>query len=155
MSKAEVIKIIETVASTNGISPGDFVKFAYIETGGQFNANAHNKSSDAKGLFQFIPATAKEYNIEGKEFDPKSNTEAAAKLYLDNKQTLLNMGYSNPTVADMYISHQQGCGGYKSIQTAAKEGKFLLNSTRTNILHNVSSIDIQKVFFFLYCHLLG
>ncbi|OQW92920.1 MAG: hypothetical protein BWK79_00155 [Beggiatoa sp. IS2] len=141
--KATTLKAVTQAADKHGISQEDFLRFSYIETGGKFNANAHNQGSGAKGLFQFIPSTAKQYGIQGKEFDPFINANAGAQLYLDNLKQVKKLT-SNITGADMYIAHQQGMGGYKSIQSALKTGSFSRHDTRRNILSNIGEEDIQK-----------
>ncbi|KUJ04024.1 hypothetical protein AR275_33340, partial [Stenotrophomonas maltophilia] len=83
-SRKEVLDIVEQVARQKGLPVDDFMRFAHIETGGTFNERAHNTSSGAKGLFQFVPGSARQYHLTGHEFDPTRNTEAAAKMYQDN-----------------------------------------------------------------------
>jgi murein DD-endopeptidase MepM/ murein hydrolase activator NlpD len=154
-SRREVLDIIERVAGERGISRDDFLRFAYIETGGNFNERAHNRGSDAKGLFQFVPGTAAQYGISGREYDPNVNTDAAARLYLNNRRDLVNAherngrpylsGAAEPNGLDMYLAHQQGSGGYRSIQNAIATGEFSLSSTRRNILANVSSDDFERL----------
>ena len=56
-TREQILDIIERQAQESGIPREDFLRFAYIETGGRFNPNASNPSG-AKGLFQFVPGTA-------------------------------------------------------------------------------------------------
>ncbi|WP_449465539.1 peptidoglycan-binding protein [Stenotrophomonas humi] len=150
-----VLDIIERQAERSSIPRDDFLRFAYIETGGNFNANAHNRDSGAKGLFQFMPSTAREFGISGREFDPAVNTEAAASLYARNRTQITSRqaetghaflsGAETPNGLDMYLAHQQGGGGYASIQAAIANGSFSRDDTRRNILGNVSSRDFEQV----------
>ena len=120
--KSEVLDIIDNVAAQRGINRDDFLRFAYIETGGTFDETASRGPKGAKGLFQFVPDTARAYGIEGRELDPRANTDAAAQLYLDNRQVLLNRHKSNgmdylsgkesPDGFEMYMVYQQGVNGY-------------------------------------------
>ncbi len=87
-SRKEVLDIVEQVARQKSIPVDDFMRFAYIETGGTFNERAHNASSGAKGLFQFVPGSARQYHLTGHEFDPTRNTEAAAQMYQDNLDSM-------------------------------------------------------------------
>ncbi len=87
-SRKEVLDIVEQVARQKGLPVDDFMRFAHIETGGTFNERAHNTSSGAKGLFQFVPGSARQYHLTGHEFDPTRNTEAAAKMYQDNLDSM-------------------------------------------------------------------
>lgn len=154
-SRAEVLDIIEREAVARGIPRDDFLRFAYIETGGQFDEHASRGAGGAKGLFQFVPSTAAQYGIAGQEFDAVANTRAAAQLYLDNLRQLGNRheadgrpylsGQDEPGGLDMYLAHQQGAGGYRSIQTAIATGEFSLSSTRANLINNVSARDIEAI----------
>jgi peptidoglycan hydrolase-like protein with peptidoglycan-binding domain len=146
-SRSQVLDIIEAEALKRHIPKDDFLRFADIETGGRFNANAQSTHSSAKGLFQFMPATAEHYGIAGRELDPVANTSAAAQLYLDNRDTIVRghnatgepylSGKTSPDGVDMYLAHQQGGAGYRSIQAAITTGTFDKDSTRTNIVNNV------------------
>jgi len=58
---------------------------AIAEKESSWNPLAINKGSGAAGLFQFMPATAKGYGLEGDDvFDPNKATIAAAKYLSDN-----------------------------------------------------------------------
>lgn len=133
-SKKEVLDIIEQVAQRKGIPSEDFLRFAHIETGGRFDERAHNDRTDAKGLFQFLPSSARQYGLSGHEYDPTRNTEAAAEMF---KRNLADMekrhertghpylsGEATPTGLDLYLAHQQGAAGYGSVQTAIATGTF-------------------------------
>jgi peptidoglycan hydrolase-like protein with peptidoglycan-binding domain len=154
-SKTEILDIIEKEAKERGIPRDDFLRFAYIETGGKFDETANRGPNGAKGLFQFVPSTAKAYGIAGRELDPVANTDAAAQLYLDNRQSLVSRhakdgrpylsGSAQPDGLDMYLAHQQGAAGYRSIQTAIATGEFGRDDTRRNILNNISARDFEKV----------
>ncbi|KRB04009.1 peptidoglycan-binding protein [Lysobacter sp. Root690] len=154
-SRTEVLGIIEREAAERNIPRDDFMRFAYIETGGSFNEQASRGAAGAKGLFQFVPSTADAYGIRGRELDAVANTDAAARLYLDNRNTLVNRherdgrpylsGKPEPDGLDMYMAHQQGGAGYRSIQSAIATGSFSRDDTRSNILNNVSSRDFERV----------
>ncbi|MEA5124707.1 XVIPCD domain-containing protein [Xanthomonas floridensis] len=146
-TKAENLNIIENEAKQRHIPVDDFMRFAYIETGGNFNEQASRGARGAKGLFQFTPGTAEAYGIRGQELDAVANTDAAARLYQDNQKSLTRQhdrddrpylsGKPQPDGLDMYMAHQQGAGGYRSIQAAVATGSFLRDDTRPNILNNV------------------
>ena len=154
-TRQEVLDIIEREANERGIPRDDFLRFAYFETGGRFDEHASRGAAGAKGLFQFVPGTAAQYGIAGREFDAVANTDAAAQLYLDNRQALLNRqerdgrpflsGNPEPDGLDMYLAHQQGAGGYRSIQQAIDTGEFRLQGTRANLLNNVARSDIEAI----------
>lgn len=154
-NRSAVLDIIERQAERSHIPREDFLRFAHIETGGKFDPNAHNRDSGAKGLFQFVPGTARAYGLTGREFDPVANTEAAATLYERNRTQIVNRqaqtghpflsGAEHPNGLDMYVAHQQGGGGYASIQSAISTGRFTRNDTRGNILGNISARDFEQV----------
>ena len=154
-TKKEVLDIVEQTAAKYGIPKDDFMRASYIETGGQFNERAYNNSSGAAGLYQFLPATATQYGIRGNEYDPNVNADAGARFYLDNQKDIIAShgrsgrpylsGESKPNGLDMYVAHQQGPYGYRSIQAAIDTGKFFSDTpTRSNILANVGD-DLKSV----------
>ena len=49
-TREQILDIVERQAQASGIPREDFLRFAYIETGGRFNPDASNPSG-AKGLF--------------------------------------------------------------------------------------------------------
>ncbi|MEA9590005.1 peptidoglycan-binding protein [Xanthomonas sp. WHRI 10064A] len=146
-TKSENLNIIESEAKQRHIPVDDFMRFAYIETGGKFDEQASRGPRGAKGLFQFTPGTAEAYGIRGQELDAVANTDAAARLYQDNQKSLTRQhdrdhnpylsGKPQPDGLDMYMAHQQGAAGYRSIQAAVATGDFVRGDTRSNILNNV------------------
>lgn len=145
-TRAQVLDIIERKAAEHDIPRDDFLRFARIEVGEQFNELASRGPNGAKGLFQFVPKTAEAYGILGRELDAVANTDAAARLYLDNRRVLVNRhenngmpylsGKEKPDGLDMYMAHQQGADGYRSIQNAIATGHFGRDDTRAKILNN-------------------
>lgn len=115
----EVEEAIQKAADETGMDVGYLRTMAKIESGG--DPNASNKSG-AKGLYQFIPGTAKQYGLSGKEFDAKESALAAAKLSKDNAAELQKHGIE-ATPEMLYLAHQQGVGGAVKLINAAKEGK--------------------------------
>ncbi|WP_334180653.1 peptidoglycan-binding protein [Pseudoxanthomonas sp.] len=153
-TREQILDIIERQAQESGIPREDFLRFTYIETGGRFNPDASNPSG-AKGLFQFMPDTAEQYGISGREFDPVANTRAAAALYSDNLGDISRgqarsghdflSGNETPSGLDLYLAHQQGAAGYASIQNAIEDGEFTRTNTRRNILNNISNLDVERL----------
>ncbi|MEA9904607.1 peptidoglycan-binding protein [Xanthomonas campestris pv. raphani] len=150
-----MLDIIEREATEWNIPRDDFLRFAHVETGGNFDELASRGAGGAKGLFQFTPPTAEQYGIAGRELDAVVNTDAAARLYLDNRTSLVDRherdgrpylsGKPAPDGLDMYMAHQQGAGGYRSLQTAIATGSFGLESTRANILNNVGEKELKSL----------
>lgn len=71
---------------------------------------ARNPNSSAKGPFQFIDATARQYGLQD-PFDVQAATDAAARLARDNAAILARATGRQPTAAELYLAHQQGGGG--------------------------------------------
>ena len=71
---------------------------------------ALNQNSQASGLFQFIPSTAEEYNLDNPQ-DIAAATQAFARLWNNNKTHLQNALGREPTDTELYLAHQQGAGG--------------------------------------------
>ncbi|MCS3747497.1 peptidoglycan hydrolase-like protein with peptidoglycan-binding domain [Xanthomonas arboricola] len=150
-----MLDIIEREAAERNIPRDDFLRFAHVETGGAFDELASRGAAGAKGLFQFTPPTAAQYGIAGRELDAVVNTDAAARLYLDNRTSLVDRherdgrpylsGKPVPDGLDMYMAHQQGASGYRSLQTAIATGSFGLESTRANILNNVGEKELKSL----------
>jgi murein DD-endopeptidase MepM/ murein hydrolase activator NlpD len=156
-SKQEVLDIVEAAAKKHGIPRDDFLRFTAIETGFTYNERAINPSSGAKGLFQFLPGTAQQYGIAGRELDPVANADAGARLFNDNKRDIVESsgrsgrpllsGDPQPNGFDLYMAHQQGPYGYRSIQAALdpKFDRFFNDTpTRGNIIANVGN-DIDEL----------
>ncbi len=156
-SDREVLDIVEAAALRHGIPRDDFLRFTAIETGFTYDERAINPNSGAKGLFQFLPDTARQYGIAGRELDPNANADAGARLYNDNRQDIIASSTRSgrpllseqdaPNGFDLYMAHQQGAYGYRSIQAALDPefGRFFNDTpTRRNILANVGN-DIDEL----------
>lgn len=112
-----------------------------------------------------MPKTAKDYGIQGREFDPEANTRAAAQLYSDNLGDISRRqarsgheflsGGLTPNGLDLYLAHQQGAAGYASIQNAIATGEFSLAVSRRNILGNISERDVERLTGRAYADLRG
>jgi outer membrane lipoprotein SlyB len=129
----EIYQAISIAAEKEGLDPEILMTMAGIES--NYDPNAVNKSG-AKGLFQFMPKTAKEYGIEGKEFDLQANANAAAKLFKNNAIALKNYGVE-PTPENLYLAHQQGAKGLADLYKAAETGAPLTERQKEAIRQNV------------------
>ncbi len=95
-----------------------FAKLAQVESSG--NPFARNPNSSAKGMFQFIDSTAKQYGITAPFGTPeyaKQEIEAVKKFTADNKAALTDALGREPTLGELYLAHQQGAGGAAKILT--------------------------------------
>lgn len=68
--------LISKNESKYGLPEGLLAAVASAESG--FNPNATNSRSGASGMFQFMPATAKGYNID--PYNPTQAADAAGKM---------------------------------------------------------------------------
>lgn len=118
MPQNAIQAMVYDTAVKYGINPRDFMAMAHIES--RFNPNAVNGQHD--GLFQFSDATAKQYGIFGREFDPAANADAAARLWQDNSKALTQALGRPPEGWENYFAHQQGLGGAKAIMTGDPNG---------------------------------
>lgn len=91
-----------------GLPSGYLSRTAGIES--SFNPNAFNPGSGAKGMFEFVPSTAKAYGLTN-PMDPDASTDAAARLASDNAGILRQKLGREPTAGELYLAHQQGAGG--------------------------------------------
>jgi hypothetical protein len=69
-----------------------------------------NPRSNARGHFQFMPATARAYGLTDPN-DLAASADAAARLARDNMRALQRAGFQNPDGAALYLAHQQGPRG--------------------------------------------
>lgn len=105
---SSVGQIIDSAATRYGQDPATLRRIAYLESGG--DPNAQNPNSSAGGLFQFIDTTAKSYGVANK-MDAGQSADGAARLLRDNRAGLLKVLGREPTVGELYLAHQQGLGG--------------------------------------------
>jgi len=72
------------------------------------------RNYSAKGLFQFIESTAKEYGLRGRGFDNRldyvASTDAATRMAKEHQGTLRNLFGREPVGWELYLMHQQGPG---------------------------------------------
>ena len=107
-NQAMVICAIREAAVSHNLNPDDFVRMAKIES--RLDPYAYHPVSRASGLFQFVPATARQYKLDN-VFDARANANAAAALWLDNRRALRRSLGRNPSPGEMYLAHQQGATG--------------------------------------------
>lgn len=89
--------------------PSGYLARTYqIESGG--GRNLYNRQSGAAGPFQFIPSTARAYNLKD-PYDLSASADAAARLAAANRADLRAAGVEDPTAAQLYLAHQQGARG--------------------------------------------
>ena len=110
---------IQAASSKYGIDENYMKVMAFIESRG--DATVSNPSG-AKGIYQFVPSTARAYGIGGREFDEAANVDAGARLARDNFNTIKKRLGRDPEPWMLYVAHQQGMGGLFSLLNAANGG---------------------------------
>ena len=113
-NRAMVVSAIREAAVSHDLDPDDFLRMAEIESG--LDPYAYHPVSRASGLFQFLPATARQYKLDN-VFDARANANAAAALCLDNRRALRKRLGRNPSPGEMYLAHQQGATGATKLLT--------------------------------------
>lgn len=119
-------ELVVKAANKHGVDPARLLALAYHETGGTLDPTLVNKKSGAKGLFQALPAWAKDYGVTGKEFDPEAVADAAARSLKGSS------GVKNHYVA--YLIHNQGRKGAEQILRAAAGEAPLPSARRATML---------------------
>jgi hypothetical protein len=86
-------------------------RFALLESRANPLANKNNKRA-AKGMYQFVPSTAKAYGLKGNDvYDPVKSRAAARALMTDNHKSISRMIKRPPKPHEIYLGHQQGAAG--------------------------------------------
>lgn len=112
---------------------------AVITIESNHKANAYNKYSGAKGLFQFVPSVAREYRLID-PFDAQSSLSAFKRLTFNNIRNMLRRGIKI-TPTNIYLAHQQGVGGLNQILNSIENETRLLPAT---LLRNVRNNNLGK-----------
>jgi len=97
--------------------------------------NMQNPKSSAKGIFQFIDSTAKEYDVD--VYDWKSSSLGAAKFAAKNRDSLMSRtGKTSVTGEELYLAHQQGAKGAANLlnsPTAMATAALSMEKVKLNI----------------------
>lgn len=115
-----------------GVDPGWMLAIAWVES--RLDPKALNQTTGAAGLFQFVPSTAREYNID--PFNVAEACAAATMMVADNIRALEKSGIE-ATLTSVYLCHQQGYVGYSQIWSAAMGRSALSPRRKANMKANV------------------
>ena len=132
--KPEIKEVIVRAARQYGVDPDYMLRTARIES--VLNPRARNPVSNARGLFQFIPSTARSYRLTDQTiYDPVANSMAAARLTRANQLYLEKQGIPTDHTW-LYIAHQQGAGGARELWRGYEANRTIDQLPKT-IRHNV------------------
>jgi Transglycosylase SLT domain len=81
--------------------------FAAIESGG----NSRAKTGSYYGVYQLSHSEFRKYGGRGNIFDPKANTDIAARKLRSESDAFSRQYGRVPTATELYMVHQQGVGG--------------------------------------------
>lgn len=111
--------LILSVAQMTGVDPSLLMMMCAVES--DFKITATPGTSNAAGLFQFIPSTWKamlktyggKYGIgpDTSPMDPRANALMGAEYVKENYQQLARRLGRSPTENDLYLAHFLGAGG--------------------------------------------
>ena len=96
------------IEQQRGLPAGYLSRLAQVESGG--DPNARNTKSSAKGMFQVIDSTARQYGLTD-PMDPIASAGTAADIASEALPRLTNILGRQPTPGEIYLAHQQGLGG--------------------------------------------
>jgi hypothetical protein len=103
-----LLDLIQQAAQANGLDPDVLSRIVRIESGNNPNA----RMGSYHGLLQLNQPEFQKYNPNGDIYDPAANLNAgAAKIRAEADQFRQQYG-REPTPTDIYLTHQQGQGGY-------------------------------------------
>jgi hypothetical protein len=108
MAPWEIAGATPAPAGPVALDPDYYQRIAKVESNG--NPLAVNKSTGASGLYQWMPATAKQYGITD-PFNKDQNEAGIKRFTADNLSQLSRSIDRAPTSAEAYLAHQQGAGG--------------------------------------------
>lgn len=105
----DVASAIVNGSRTVGVDPNFMATVAHIESDGKPDA----KTGSYKGLFQLSDQDMRDASGgKGNVYNPLDNTMAAGILFKRNAAQFEQQAGREPNVFDLYMTHQQGVGGY-------------------------------------------
>jgi hypothetical protein len=123
----EFLSSVSSLSNKLGMDPNDLLRAMHFETGGTFMPNQKSATSNATGLIQFIPSTAKELGTTVQELATMSRAEQMGFVdaYLSEKlRNVDNPGFDHVYMAihypaavnkdDSYVIYRKGSNNYKA-----------------------------------------
>lgn len=109
-----IMEYLREVEQKYGLPQGYLARVRQIES--RNGQDTYNPKSGAAGDFQFIPSTAKAYNLSD-PYDLYQSADAAGRFARDNANVLRNKIGRDPSAGELYLAHQQGAGGATKLLT--------------------------------------
>lgn len=98
---------IQRASERYSMSRSTLRAFAAIESGG----NPRARTGSYYGLYQLSHGEFRKYGGRGNIFDPKMNTDVAARKLRSESDAFSQKYGRAPTATELYMIHQQGVGG--------------------------------------------
>lgn len=116
----ELIDKIRAAAQANNLDPDTAVRIAQVESA--LNPTAQAKTSTAKGLFQVIDSTWKQYGGKpGQQKNPDENIRVGMNILADNTSRLRSALGREPSASELYAAHFFGPGTAPAVLSASPE----------------------------------
>jgi hypothetical protein len=140
MIDALILDKCRAAAQLFNIPDTHLLVFARIES--NFNPTAHNTSSGAAGLFQYVRSTAAEENID--PLNLEESCGATAKRIARDLRWLSD-NFMVVSLVNLYLIHQQGRRGFGEILDAAAGTGVLKQARLRNMIGNVPASVANKI----------
>jgi hypothetical protein len=98
---------IQSASERYSLPPSTLRAFAAIESGG----NPRARSGSYCGVYQLSNSEFRKYGGNGNIFDPRVNTEVAARKLRTESDAFTQQYGRAPTATELYMIHQQGVSG--------------------------------------------
>ena len=116
----ELIDKIRAAAQASNVDPDVAVRIAQVES--SLNPAAQAKTSSAKGLFQVIDSTWKQYGGKpGKQTNADENIRVGVNILADNTNRLRSALGRDPSASEIYAAHFFGPAAAQSVLSASAQ----------------------------------
>lgn len=116
----ELIDKIRAAAQASNVDPDVAVRIAQVES--SLNPAAQAKTSSAKGLFQVIDSTWKQYGGKpGKQTNADENIRVGVNILADNTNRLRSALGRDPSASELYAAHFFGAGAAPAVLSASPD----------------------------------
>lgn len=136
-------RAIINASQRHSVNPQLMKKIGMAES--SLGRNLVNPKSNAIGVFQIMPDTAKRLGYNPKDMrDPAINAEAAAKLTANNIRGLKSLINRAPSDGEVYMAHFFGVKGAEKLINAYGSNKIAAKLYPANVVNSNRSIFFDK-----------